>query len=98
MYKKLMSVFTLFVSGILLFSWASAHQESPKLWSSLSISRPLFREGSTKELSIYFTLVNDGSKTIDPKIESSKIIINDVEVKDSAFILSNGPRDGRWRA
>ena len=65
---------------------------------SLSVSRPLFHAGGTKELLVYFTLVNDGSATIDPNIESSKIIINGVALKDSAFILSNGIRDQRWRA
>jgi len=98
MYRKSLLIITLFVSGLLLVSWASANQERPELWASLSVSRPLFHAGRTKELLIYFTLVNDGSRTIDPKIESSKIIINGVELGDSGFILSNGPRDKRWRA
>jgi hypothetical protein len=98
MRRRSVLLITLFVSGLLLVSWARANQEQPKLWASLSVSRPLFYAGWTKELLVYFTLVNDGNKTIDPKIESSKIIINGVELKDSGFILSNGPRDKRWRA
>ncbi len=98
MHRKSISIITLFVSGLLLVGWASANQKRPKLWASLSVSRPLFHAGWTKELLIHFTLVNDGSKTIDPKIESSKIIINGVDLENSGFILSNGPRDGRWRA
>lgn len=98
MYRKSILIITVFISGISLVSWARANQEQPKLWASLSVSRPLFHAGWTKELLVYFTLVNDGSETIDPKIESSKIIINGVEVKDSGFIFGNGPRDKRWRA
>jgi hypothetical protein len=98
MYRKSILIITLFVSGLLVVSWVSANQEHPKLWASLSVSRPLFHAGWTKELLIHFTLVNDGSKTIDPRIESSKIIINGVELENSGFILSNGPRDRRWRA
>jgi hypothetical protein len=98
MYRKSILIITLFVSGLLVVSLVSANQEHPKLWASLSVSRPLFHAGWTKELLIHFTLVNDGSKTIDPRIESSKIIINGVELENSGFILSNGPRDRRWRA
>ena len=98
MHRKSIFIIVLFVSGFLPFSWASGKQEHPNLWAALSVSRPLFHAGSTKELFIHFTLVNDGSKTINPKIESSKIIINGEELKDSSFILSNGPRDSRWNA
>src|SRR5688572_8906238 len=98
MYRKSILLITLFVSVILLVSWARANQEKPKLWASLSVSRPLFHVGWTKELLVHFTLVNDGSKTLDPRIESSKIIINGVELEDSGFIFGNGPRDKRWRA
>lgn len=98
MYRKSVLIITFFVSVLLLVSWSSANQEHPKLWASLSISRPLFHAGWTKELLIHFTLVNDGSKSIDPKIESSKIIINGVELENSGFILNKGPKDGRWRA
>lgn len=98
MRRRSILLITLFVSGILLVSWARANQEHPKLWASVSVSRPLFHAGWTKELLVHFTLVNDGSKTIDPKVESSKIIINGDEVRDSGFIFGNGPRDKRWRA
>jgi hypothetical protein len=98
MYRRSILLITIFVSAILLVSWARANQEQPKLWASVSVSRPLFHAGWTKELLVHFTLVNDGSKTLDPKIESSKIIINGVELKDSGFIFGNGPRDNRWRA
>ena len=98
MYRKSLFIIALFASGLLLFSWARANQERPKLWAALSVSRPLFHAGSTKELLIHFTLVNDGIKPIDPKIESSKIIINGEELENSGIILGNGPRDARWNA
>lgn len=98
MYRKSVFVGALFASGFLLLSWAHAKPERPNLWAALSVSRPLFHSGWTKELFIHFTLVNDGSETIDPKIESSKIIINGVELENSGLILGNGPRDARWSA
>jgi hypothetical protein len=98
MYRKSLSIIALFASGLVLFNWALANQERPKVWAALSVSRPLFRAGSTKELLIHFTLVNDGTKPIEPKIESSKIIINGKELGNSALILGNGPRDARWDA
>ena len=98
MHRKFLLLITLFVFGLLLVGWTPAKHEQRKVWASLSVNRPLFHAGWTKELTVYFTLVNDGSETIDPKIESSKIIINGVALEDSGFILSNGPRDKRWRA
>ena len=98
MHRKSILLITLFVSGLVLVGWAPANPEKHKLWASLSVSRPLFHAGSTAELLLHFTLVNDGSETIDPKIESSKIIINGVEIEESGFILGNGPRDKRWTA
>lgn len=98
MYRKPIFIISLFALGLLLFGWASANQERPKLWAALSISRPLFHAGSTKELLIHFTLVNDGIKAIDPKIESSKLMINGEELDDSGFLLSGGPKDARWNA
>ena len=98
MYRKSIFMIALLATGLLFFSWASANQERPKLWAALSVSRPLFHAGATKELLVHFTLVNDGIKTIDPKIEASKIIINGEELDSSGLILGNGPRDTRWKA
>lgn len=97
MHRKSIFIIALLASGVLLFNLARANQERPKLWAALSVSRPLFHTGSTKELLIHFTLVNDGAKTIDPKIEASKIIINGEELEDSGLVLGNGPRDTRWK-
>lgn len=98
MYRKSIFIIAVCVSGLLFFSWVDARQERPSLWASISVSRPLSPAGWTKDLSIHFALVNDGSKTVDPKIESSKIIVNGKELEDSGLILGNGPRDKRWNA
>jgi hypothetical protein len=98
MYRQSIVLITLLVSSLLFVGWTPANQEQRKLWASISVSRPLFHAGWTKELLVHFTLVNDGSETLDPRIESSKIIINGVELEESGFILSNGPKDKRWRA
>jgi len=47
---------------------------------------------------INFTVTNDGNRTVDPKIDSSKIIVNGKELDDSALILGNGPRGANWNA
>ena len=98
MHRKAIFIITLFASGFLLFSWALAKPSRPDIWAALSVSRPIFHAGWTKDLSIHFTLVNDGSETIDPKIESSKMVINGIELENSGFILGHGPRDARWNA
>ena len=98
MNRKSVIIIILLITVVSPINGLRDKQEHPNLWAALSVSRPLFHAGSTKELFIHFTLVNDGSKTINPKIESSKIIINGEELKDSSFILSNGPRDSRWNA
>ena len=98
MYRKSVFVSVLFAFGFLLLSWAHAKPERPNLWAGLSVNRPLFHAGWTKDLAIHFTLVNDGSETINPRIGSSRIIINGVALENSDFIFGNGPRDARWNA
>ncbi len=74
--------------------------EHPQLWAAMSINEPLFQEKWTKNLTLHFTLVNDGSKVLDTEtlIGNSRIIVNGEEMKDSAFIFSNGPRSAEWKA
>ncbi|MGH9968652.1 MAG: hypothetical protein ACREBG_12605 [Pyrinomonadaceae bacterium] len=83
---------------LLLLNFANATQESPKLWAAISVSSSVFKEGSTKNLQLDFTLVNDGAQTINPRIESSKIFINGKELEDSSLIFANGPRGVDWSA
>src|ERR1700752_4067430 len=70
----------------------------PSCWVAISVSQPLFRQGRTKNLQIYFTLVNEGNKPIKPQIDLSKLVINGKELADSAWIFGNGIRDSRWEA
>ena len=100
MHKKVYLAVGILSLGFLLLNWASAKQsqKSPRLWAAISISDPLSQEGWTKGIAIHFTVVNDGSAPLDPKIVASKIIVNGKELEDSGFILGNGPRDARWDA
>src|SRR5437667_3310433 len=62
-----------------------------KLWAAISV-RPIYWEGKTDALQVHFGLVNDGSSTINPNIESSHLLINGVEPKDWSLVIHNGPR------
>jgi RNA polymerase sigma factor (sigma-70 family) len=77
---------------------AQVTEEVKTLWAGLSVNQPIFREGDINLLQLTFTLVNDGDKVIDPKITSSKIVVNGNALPDSAFIFGNGPRDARFAA
>jgi RNA polymerase sigma factor (sigma-70 family) len=68
------------------------------LWAGISVNLPVFHEGDTAALQLFFTIVNDTDQVIDPKIIDSKIIVNGKALADSAFIFGNGPRDGRFTA
>jgi RNA polymerase sigma factor (sigma-70 family) len=68
------------------------------IWAGISVNKPVFQEGATGELQFFFTLVNDTDQVIDPKVGAAKIVVNGKALADSAFILSNGPRDGRFTA
>ena len=100
MNKKIHLAVGILGLGLLLLNGAGAkqNQKSPHLWAAISVSDPLFHEGWTKDLALHFTVVNDGSEPIDPKIVASKIIINGKGLEDSAVIFGNGPRDARWNA
>jgi hypothetical protein len=53
-----------------------------KLWAAITVQEPIFLEGRTEGLVIYFGLVNEGTSTVNPKIDSSHLLINGVEPKD----------------
>jgi hypothetical protein len=71
-----------------------------KLWAAISVNMPVrtWPTFTTDRFMLYFGLVNDGDKTVDPELESSQLLVNGNELKDWRFILSNGPRDDRWEA
>ena len=72
--------------------------DGKKLWAAISINEPVFITGWTNNLQIFFTLVNDTGRTINPEIESSQIIVNGNPWPDSGFILGNGPMSNNFTA
>ncbi len=99
--SRRMPLIFLMMLGLLVISMTYAQSQddnNSRLWAAVSINEPLHQEGWTRNLLIHFTLVNDGNATLDPEIDSSKIIVNGVEIENSAFILGNGPRSPEWNA
>jgi hypothetical protein len=82
--------------SLLQLASAASNQVPPKLWAAISVSDPLFQKGWTKDLMIHFTLVNDGTDSVGPKVGSWRLVVNGEELEDSNFIFANGPRDARW--
>lgn len=72
--------------------------DKPKLWASITVTQPVFRDAGAKRLQIYFAVVNDGKTTVDPKVEMSHLFINGTELKDWSFIVGNGPRSSGYQA
>jgi hypothetical protein len=68
------------------------------LWAAIGVAHAVFRRGEVKGLNVEFTLVNDGTATIDPRIAESRIVVNGMELADSGLILGSGPRDARFAA
>jgi hypothetical protein len=63
-----------------------------ELWAAITVQEPIFQEGRTEKLQIYFGLVNDGASTVNPRIGSSHLLINGVEPKDWPNVINNGLR------
>lgn len=85
-------------SSTKLSSKGTTKQSGAKIWAAISVNEPIFIAGSTKNLQIYFTLVNDGATTINPEIEASEIIVNGKTWADSSLIFGSGLRDNRFTA
>jgi len=68
------------------------------LWAALAVNHAVFHPGETRDMTIEFTLINDGDKVLDPQIDKSRIIINGKELADSGLILGSGPRDAVFSA
>jgi hypothetical protein len=78
-----------------------ANKTKTKLWAGISVSQPVFVGKNDTVPGIFqinFTMINDGDKTIDPEISSSKLLINGKELKDWPILVSNGPKDNRFKA
>jgi hypothetical protein len=69
------------------------------LWAAITVNDAVFEERQgTKALNIFFALVNDGKKVVDPEIRSSHLLVNGKELKDWGFIIAGGIRDDRFTA
>jgi RNA polymerase sigma factor (sigma-70 family) len=64
---------------------------SGNLWAAISVRWPIERldEARGVPITVYFALVNDGDKTVVPKIKSSKLFINGKIYEDWPRIVSD---------
>jgi len=89
--KRIFFLMMLLILGLssLRLVCAKPRQEQPKIWAAIGVNKPLFRAGEIREdkdLLLYFIVVNDGSSAINPKFDSSKLVVNGSEPAD----LNNG--------
>ena len=78
-------------------AWLSAADppEPASLWAGIAVNRPLFTPAEVATLDVSFTLVNDGTATVDPDVDgSSRLVVDDAET----IPIAGGPRDARFRA
>jgi len=67
------------------------------LWAAISVPEPMVISGRLKQFSVMFALANDSKSSINPKVESWRLIVNGKEHPDSQFFM-NGPGDDRWKS
>jgi hypothetical protein len=90
---------------LVALSTGAAAQDAPKpgakLWAGLGVTSPVV---SADEVTypdffmLFFTLVNDGDKTVNPEVDASQLLVNGKELKDWGFIIGNGPRGSDFEA
>ncbi|HEY9678914.1 MAG TPA: hypothetical protein V6C76_12975 [Drouetiella sp.] len=68
------------------------------LQASISSNKSTFTTANIKQLTIFFELKNVTSKTVNPEIPATVLVIDDRVYRDSAWMFSNGPRDARFKA
>jgi hypothetical protein len=87
-----------FLSALALTSFSQEQRNSAaasrkySMWAGIGISQPVFEHADLERLQIYFAVVNDGSATVNPNVESSQLIINGVEPETWPFTIANGIR------
>lgn len=69
-----------------------------QLWAAISVPEPIVISGRLKQFHVAFALANDGTKAIDPKVGSWRLVVNGREHPGSQLTFGNGPRDGRWES
>jgi hypothetical protein len=65
--------------------------ERVALWAAMSVSQPIFYGREADALQMSFGIFNDRALPVNPRVESSHVLINGVELKDWRFIVTNGP-------
>lgn len=83
------------------FIWSTAlaadnSGAAKKIWVDVVPLQAIYQMDELKKVQINFALVNDGPLPIDPRIESSTLLINGVPYEGAGTMFSNGPRDARW--
>lgn len=88
--KKFLTVLSV---TLLMFalSWADEGKDKSDLWAAISVNQPVFHNGDTRNLSIYFVMINDSNAIVNPKYRSSRLFINGKELKEWMLIVGNGP-------
>jgi RNA polymerase sigma factor (sigma-70 family) len=76
---------------------ADALGKGKGLWAALGVGRPLFQVGEKGGPKLTFGLVNDGDKAIDPKISSSKMLVNGKALPGFMRALDR-PNEARFRS
>jgi hypothetical protein len=62
------------------------------LWAAVGVTKPLFQLYEMQQMALSFIVVNDGTTTVNPRINSSRLLINGVEPKDWGIVIMNGLR------
>ena len=63
----------------------------------LAVKQPYFDGKAAKKLQIFFSLLNDGKKALDPRLKTWVLIVNGKAIVNSQAIFGNGPKDARWK-
>lgn len=67
-----------------------------KLWLAIGADKPIYQLEEASRIEIFFAVVNDGTATTDPGIESSHLFINGLEARGWFIIIANGPRSSEF--
>ena len=70
----------------------SQRRAKQNLWAAMTVSQPVIPKNRINDLTITFAIVNDGDSTVNPGVAASHLFVNGVELKQWAFISSNGPK------
>jgi len=80
------------LTGIAAGQAGSQNQETYRLWAAMSVQQPVIPKNRVNNLTLTFSMVNDGDSTVNPGVRSSHLFINGIELKEWEFISSNGPK------